>query len=146
MVLAGAYAELAGGAVVIERLDAASTERNQSLSTLGVFLGGDIGKSSVHMILSVSCGTCCNYGTGYQKGTTAIVNLVSFLIVRIAVACGSIFVLNCFFLTYINAVKTIHTSAVINLVVLCIYASGLASAAAFAAVYALALINDGTKQ
>lgn len=132
--------------MVIERLDAAGTERNQSLSTLGIFLGGDISKSSVHMILCVGCSTCCNYGTGHKECASALVNLIGLIFTGGTLAWGNVSETYRVILTCLNAVKTIHASAVINLVVLGIYATGLASAAAFAAVDALALINDGAQQ
>ena len=130
--------------MVIERLDAAGTERNQSLSTLGIFLGGDIGKSSVHMILSVGCGTCCNHGTCYQECASALIHIL--LCGSGSSLPGSIFETYSILLTCFQAVKAIHASAVVNPVVLGIYATGLTSAAAFAAVYAFALINDWTHQ
>ena len=146
MVLAGAYAELAGGAMVIESLDTAGTERNQSLSTLGIFLGGDISKSSVHMILCVGGCTCCNHGTGHKECASALVNLIGLLFTGGALAWGNVSETYGIILTCLNAVKTIHASAVINLVVFGINAAGLASAAAFAAVNAFVLINDGAQQ
>ena len=126
--------------MVIEVLDAAGTERNQSLSTLGVFLGGDIGKSSVHMILSVSCGTCCNYGTGYQECASALIHgLIGLNGTILSVA--DRLELYCSLLTGLYAVKAIYTAAIVYLVVLGVYTSGLAASSALATVNALILIN-----
>ena len=146
MVLAGAYAELAGGAMVIESLDTAGTEWDQAFSPIGILLADNLSQTSVHMVLCVGCSTCCNYGTGHKECASALVNLIGLIILAGAFAWGNILETDGVVLTGINAVKAIHTSAVINLVILGVYATGLAATSALAAVNALALINDGAQQ
>jgi hypothetical protein len=130
--------------VVIEILYTAGSGRNETLRAIGGFLIDYLGKSTVHMVLCMYGSTCSQHGTGYQESAPAIIH---------AVICGSGSCLSCgipetygIILTGLYAVKAIHTTAVVNLVVLCIDASCLALTSALAAVYAFALINNGTHQ
>ena len=142
-VLAGAHAELAGGAVVIEVLYAAGAKGNQTLRTLWSLLFNDIGKTSVHMVLGMCCCTGSKHSTGYQECASALIDRL--------IGLGSTSALadrpepDCALLTGLNAVKAIHATAVIYFMVLGVDASGLALASTLAAVDAFALVNLRTK-
>jgi hypothetical protein len=92
------------------------------------------------MVLSMYDSTCCQHGTGYQKCATALIDgLIGLNVTCLTLAYR--LELYCTILTGIYAVKAVYASAVIYLMILGIYASGLALATALAAVNALTLID-----
>ena len=122
---AGAHAELAGGAVVVERLHAPGARRDQARAALGGFLGKHLREAALRM-LGLRGQRGADQRRGGEEGAAAAVGLVfaSGLAGLLPESGEAVF--QGALLAVVDAVETHHAARIVDAVVLDVDARGLA--------------------